>query len=171
MSKKKFTEGLESIFDSAKEEAATGTTALLRGAGLTADDKEGSTKKSSSRKSFTTDLDSLLQEALQEVIDEQMPQASSDTKAQVFHQQTHRRKPLSGLDILIRKTVESSTLEFEDSPTPTKRITVAFEKKKLDKLKRIARLEKAYLKDILGELVAEYIKKYETKKGKLGNED
>jgi hypothetical protein len=56
---------------------------------------------------------------------------------------------------------------IEDRSLNTKRLTVTFDKKKLEKLKKIARLEKSYLKDILGEIVAEYIKKYELSKGQL----
>lgn len=86
------------------------------------------------------------------------------TKAQVFHQQAHRRRPMGGLDMLIRRTVEKGAIE-EDIKTGTKRLTVSFDKEKLSKLKKIARIEKAYLKDILGEIVAEYIKRYEAQKG------
>lgn len=136
------------------------------------DEKDGKAPKSrkrSSRKNFTTDLDSLLEEALQESFDEQMEaSAPAGTKAKSFHQQTHRKRPLSGLDRLIRRTVEGGEMRVEEQPAlGRKRLTVTFEKKKVEKLKKIARLEKAYLKDILGDLVANFIRDYEAKKGKL----
>ena len=172
MSKKKFTDGLESLFskDNVKE-SGQGTTFLE---GSNPDEmKPGGGKttvsKSSSRKNFTTDLDSLLQEAMQESFEEQIQEkeaAASATKAQPFHQQAHRRKPLGGLDMLIRRTVERGAVE-EDQVTGTRRLTVSFDKEKLNKLKIIARMEKAYLKDILGDIVEEYIKRYENQKGNV----
>lgn len=135
-------------------------------------------KRPVSRKTFTTDLDSLLEEALQETFEEQLQQqrdpqqampasaGSPSSKAQVFHQQAHRRRPMGGLDMLIRRTVERGVVE-EDQLTGTRRLTVTFDKEKLNKLKTIARIEKAYLKDILGDIVAEYIRRYETQKGDL----
>ncbi|MCF8246111.1 MAG: hypothetical protein K9J37_15415 [Saprospiraceae bacterium] len=172
MSKKKFTDGLESLFskDNVKE-SGQGTTFLE---GINSDEmKPGVGKstvtKSSSRKNFTTDLDSLLQEAMQESFDEQIKEketAANTPKAQPFHQQAHRRKPLSGLDMLIRRTVERGDVE-EDQVSGTRRLTVSFDKAKLNKLKIIARMEKAYLKDILGDIVEEYIRRYENKKGSV----
>lgn len=170
MSKKKFTDGLESLFSiDHNKESGQGTTFLE---GSNPDEmKPGTGKpgasKSTSRKNFTTDLDSLLQEAMQESFEEQIQEkeaATSANKAQPFHQQTHRRKPLSGLDMLIRRTVERGDVE-EDQVTGTRRLTVSFDKAKLNKLKVIARMEKAYLKDILGDIVEEYIRRYEKQKG------
>ncbi|MEY3052065.1 MAG: hypothetical protein RLY31_1850 [Bacteroidota bacterium] len=108
---------------------------------------------------------------MQETFEERMQQKGQsakpgDTKGmppakspQVFHQQTHRRRPGGGLDVLIRRTVEMGAVEEDASGT--KRLTVSFDKEKLNKLKIIARLEKAYLKDILGEIIDEYISRYE----------
>jgi hypothetical protein len=42
---------------------------------------------------------------------------------------------------------------------------VAVDKTKLDKLKTIARLENAYMKDILVQLIDEYIREYTKEKG------
>ena len=167
MSKKKFTDGLESLFTTDHNKESGEGTAFLEGAVAAEEQDRGRSgaRRSSSRKNFTTDLDSLLEAAMQESFEEQIQtNDTGNTKAQVFHQQTHRRRPMGGLDMLIRRTVERSTVE-EDKATGTKRLTVTFDKTKLTKLKKIARIEKAYLKDILGEIVAEYIKKYESQKG------
>ncbi len=168
MSKKRFTDGLESLFSSDPKDVSGKGTAFLRDP--SPEEKEGTqsvAKRPASRKNFTTDLDSLLEEALQETFQEQMDaREKTDNKAQVFHQQTHRRRPNMGLDMLIRRTVESGSVEM-DEDTGKKRLTVSFDKEKLVKLKKIARIEKAYLKDILGDIVAEYIKKYEANKGDL----
>ena len=170
MSKKKFTDGLESLFSiDQNKESGQGTT-FLEGANpneMKPSVSKPAVAKSSSRKNFTTDLDSLLQEAMQESFEEQIQEKEASTnKAQPFHQQAHRRKPLSGLDMLIRRTVERGDVE-EDQVTGTRRLTVSFDKAKLNKLKIIARMEKAYLKDILGDIVEEYIRRYENQKGNV----
>lgn len=173
MSKKKFTDGLESLFsvDTSKEVGQKGTAFL----NPDKEKKGGSSatvvkkRRSSSRKTFTTDLDSLLEEALQESFEERMSQKEGSSKSkttQEEHHQNLQRRPSSGLDMLIRRTIESGTVEA-DRKTGKKRLTVTFDKEKIQKLKKIARLEKAYLKDILGKLVEEYITDYESEKGNI----
>jgi hypothetical protein len=176
LSKKKFTDGLESLFSTDhNRESGQGTT-FLEGANPT-ELRPGAGRpnvvKPSHRKNFTTDLDSLLQEAMQESFEEQLQERETAaatgsgvaaTKAQPFHQHVQRRKPLGGLDMLIRRTVEQGAVA-EDPLTGTRRLTVTFDKEKLNKLKIIARMEKAYLKDILGDIVEEYIRRYENQKG------
>ena len=170
VSKKKFRDGLESLFSiDHNKESGQGTTFLE---GVNPDEmRPGAGRpaaaKPSHRKNFTTDLDSLLQEAMQESFEEQIQERETTqaaSKAQPFHQQAHRRKPLGGLDMLIRRTVERGAVE-EDQITGTRRLTVTFDKERLNKLKIIARMEKAYLKDILGDIVEEYIRRYESQKG------
>jgi hypothetical protein len=70
---------------------------------------------------------------------------------------------MSGLDALIRQTVEPNREEIKRAAVPKekKRVTFVFDKKKLLKLKKIAKLEKAYLKDIIGGLISEYLDEYD----------
>lgn len=164
MSKKKFTDGLESLFGNTSEENFGSAGLLL--------DEEPKTKttarrRGNSRKNFTTDLDSLLEDALKETIIEQKQQAGKhlENKSKSIQNIQRNRKPLSGLDALIRRTVEGSTIEISNDAK--KRVTFVFEKQKLEKLKRIARIEKAYLKDILSQIVSEYIHEYEGQKGNI----
>ena len=171
MSKKKFTDGLESLFssDSNAEVGRRGTSFLNPSAGEAASG-EKKKQRSSSRKNFTTDLDTLLEEALQESFEEQMAkreqEKAADKAASEGHHLNQQRRPASGLDMLIRRTVETGQVE-EDRKKGKKRLTVTFDKEKIQKLKKIARLEKAYLKDILGKLVEEYIDEYEKEKGNI----
>ncbi len=177
MSKKKFKKGLERVFtpEPAAVESGEGTafleTPFVPGKKKDAADEE-KPRRSSSRKNFTTDLDSLLKEALQESFEEQMElrqKTQSASKAKAFHKKAATQRPMTGLDQLIRRTIENSDMQVtEEKPgSGKKRLVVTFEKEKVDKLKKIARLEKAYLKEILNDLVANFIKEYESKKGPL----
>ena len=170
MSKKRFTDGLESIFGDVHEE--TFDRGLL--VEKSKSDNQSTTspavkKRSSSRKNFTTDLDSLFDGTLSDTIDEKLKEKSSKkhlkSKSKSIEHIERIKKPLSGLDALIRQTIETGSLHYESDAK--RRISFTCEKAKLDKLKRIARLEKSYLKDILGDIVASFIQEYESKKGQM----
>lgn len=171
MSKKRFTDGLESIFGEVHEETFDrGLLVEKKKAKAVAQAKSSTStvaKKRSSRKNFTTDLDSLFDgSGLSEVVEEKVaPRKKLKGKTKSMEHAQRVRKPLSGLDALIRQTIETGSLSYD--PTAKKRISFTCEKAKLDKLKRIARQEKAYLKDILGDIVASFINEYETKKGQM----
>ena len=168
MSKKKFTDGLESLFSTDTKDDVSGKgTEFLRkpseeGDAVTVKAK----RKTSSRKNFTTDLDSLLEQALQESFEEKMAQREKEKVTEKTKYQNQARRPMTGLDVLIRRTIESGEVE-ENRREGKKRLTVTFDKSKIAKLKKIARIEKAYLKDILGDLVEEYINRYEQEKGTI----
>lgn len=164
MAKKRFTDGLESIFDDAtdsfKEERV-----VLVDAKPKKPEKVKRTRARGSSKDFTADLDSLLEEALRESSDRSSgtggssaAEASRPKKA--ARQTPPQRQALSGLDALIRKTIQVKVKE-EDRRSPTKRVTLSVDKEKLERLKRIARVENAYLKDILSRIISEYLRKYE----------
>ena len=116
------------------------------------------TKRSS--KNFTSDLDSLFDEVLNDAMEE--PRSAAQTATN-----TKRRslEPLSGLDALIRRTTDEDPMEAIAEETALKRrVTLVFERSKIDKLKAIARKERTYLKDIVNELVSEFIQDYEKSK-------
>lgn len=164
MSKKRFTSGLESIFDDAAEAILTESVALVDNVPLSAQPVKR-VKARGSSKDFSSDLDSLLEEALRDDSEETARSGAGSSAPG----KKNATKPLSpraqsGLDALIRQTIQFSIEEQEDSPA-IKRVTFTVDKNKLDKLKMIARVEKAYLKDILSKIVAEYIREYEQQKG------
>ena len=85
--------------------------------------------------------------------------SKSKTKSTEQHTESH-----SGLDALIRQTIDIQALEKEEQ-SGIKRLTVAVDRSKLEKLKTIARMENAYLKDLLVGLIDEYIEEYKQQKG------
>lgn len=124
------------------------------------------------------DLDSLFQEVMHESIEEQFElkkekekeKNKNKNKNQNQNQKTESKsKPekkkrrviprSGGIDSLIRSTVEGSMMEIE-STSNKKRVSFVFDKVKLKKLKTIAKLKKSYLKDVIDEVVAEYLSKH-----------
>ena len=163
MSKKRFTEGLESLFGEAAEDTLQESSPLLSRTGKQKKTGEESGKRSSG-KDFSSDLQAFLENAFEESVEEQLEQRKQKRtpisgSAQV---KKRHRKPLSGLDALIRSTVEPDSFHLDQKST--KRITLTFDPDKLEKLKAIARRERTYLRDIIDEIVAEYLNEYEAKK-------
>ena len=72
---------------------------------------------------------------------------------------TRKPPPKSGLDSLIRQTVESSKVSVDYGAR--KRVTFLFEPEKLNKLKKLARQENKYLKDILSQIVSAYLDEHD----------
>lgn len=156
MSKKKFKAGLENLFHEAEEALHVETVALVDMAHPVAQ-KVSRIKARGTSKDFTSDLDSLLEEALQDSLDA----VASSSPAREAPATSSVRKPLSGIDALIRKTIEIKFTDDDSETSTTKRVTFTVDKSKLEKLKYIARTERAYLKDILSRMISQYIQEYE----------
>lgn len=171
MSKKKFTTGLESLFGDPSEKAFQQDSALMdveekstrRTAKKRDVDKDASSAKRSS-KDFTSDLETLFEQAISETIEEKLEQ-ENQKKAIKKRARKLRSRPLSGLDALIRRTGD---MDYVEVNVPTKkRVTFVFDKKKLEQLKQIAKSKKLYLKDIIGDVMSNFIEKYETEGGEI----
>ena len=119
--------------------------------------------KKRSAKNFTSDLDSLFEDALRDTLQEKAQKIVKDD-GKTSPARKRKVPALFGLDALIRRTVEGSIEEVDRK----KRVTFIFDKMRLAKLKKIARKEKSYLKDIIGEVMSEYIKEYEAEYGPVG---
>ena len=177
MSKKTLKDGLESLFGkpaaSVEEETAfMGDNVLPEGkkSKKTSQRKASDNRsRSGSSKSFTADLESLFQTVVKESVVEEKKKAARQKKRTLGTSHTDTgnlekgRRPMSGLDALIRTTVDPNKKEIQRAVVPKekKRVTFVFDKKKLLKLKTIAKLEKAYLKDIIGGLISEYLEEYD----------
>ncbi|MCB0530766.1 MAG: hypothetical protein H6574_11060 [Lewinellaceae bacterium] len=156
MSKKKFAEGLDELFNDLPADTHTwghATDAPVR------ERKTGS-------KNFMDDLDELFHDALVDSPDnlQESEQPAASTPRTKSKSTGSFRSPMSGLDTLIRQTVDVRELT-EDEQSGKKRLTVAIDREKLLKIKTIARLENAYLKDLMVQLIDEYIREYTTEKG------
>lgn len=161
MSRKKFIESVASLFGEDDSAILSEDSVLISS---TSSEKKRSDAKSrpSHSKDFSSDLESFLEEAFEASFEDQMQQSESKQPEVDSHIKKRRSRPLSGLDSLIRSTVEPSQIEIQD--TPTRRVTLLFDKRKLEQLKTIARLERTYLKDIVDEIVEDFLESYEKKK-------
>lgn len=165
MSKKKFTEGLESLFDEVAEEMVT----FVESSAPKGPQKVKRVRSKGSGKDFTADLDTLLEEALGS---DKLEESREETTATSIQRNPANksgskvRKPLSGLDALIRKTIEVNMTDDHGERKATKRVTFAVDKKKLEKLKAIARRQNAYLKDVITQIISDYIREIEEEKSK-----
>ncbi len=156
MSKKRFSEGLDDLFKDAAAEQGYREVRVPP------------TERKGTHKNFLFGLDALLQEALEESLekyesnqpDSTTPSARGKSAApEAFHS-----KHLTGLDSLIRQTIDVQEINTDEA-TGKRRLSVAVDKSKVEKLKTIARLENSYLKDLLVTLIDGYINEYTQRKG------
>lgn len=156
MSKKRFSAGLDDLFSDAYATAMTGQSAVEKAA--------PAGRRSVVHKNFLSGLDALLQEAL----DESLEKYTSDTAGSASSSGKSKSQPQprveGGLDALIRQTMNIQELSA-DEVTGKRRLTVSVDRTKLEQLKAIAKLENAYLKDLLIGVLDEYIKSYTQDKG------
>ncbi len=166
MSKKRFSSGLDDLFNDSYsyEELAIAENKDTKAEQVLYRPME----RKAHAKNFVSDLDSLLQEAMDESVEKmearQQTNVYSSGKSKSAAGIASSRGPLSGLDALIRQTIDVKEMTT-DEITGKKRLTVAVDKPQLDKLKTIARMENSFLKDILVQLIDEYIQEYSNHKG------
>ncbi len=160
MGRKKLVEDFGTLFGDDDAGILSEDSVLLSGKKRSAAPKRHEPKgRVSHGKNFASDLESFLEETFEESFEThlQAEQNAAEVEAQI---KKRSRRPPGGLDALIRSTVEPSSIEMHE--LPTRRVTLVFDKNKLDKLKTIARVERTYLKDIIDDIVEDFLRTYET---------
>lgn len=159
MSKKKFKAGLESLFgDTGGEDQLPGIRPLLVEEEQAKEGRKtarGKRPKRRSSKNFTSDLEDLFHSALDREYEEKIdksPATRRDTSVK-----KRRERPVIGIDALIRRTSAESRNDVSVSTPLKKRVTFTLEKKKIEQLKSIAKSKKAYLKDIVDDIISDYL--------------
>jgi hypothetical protein len=143
LAKKRFTEGLDSLFGGTngppKESLSLFPEEPTPGTAKRDDEKK-------SNKGFASQLDAFLAEAFEN--EDNVDQKDSSTPK--------KGKRLAGLDLLIRQTTDAPP---KNRPTLSekRRLTLAFDKQQLSKLKEIAEREGVYLKDLINQLIERYL--------------
>ncbi len=149
MSKKRFSDGFDSLFtddDFFKEEVVEEKVQPT-----TTKRKVGVSGKSGASKKFAAGLESLLSEAFEEEVSDQLSGKKGKTPS------PKQRKSFGGLDTLIKSTIDPK--KIRKSNKDDRRLTIMIETEKVEKLKKIAKLEKTYLKYIIRDIVTEYLEK------------
>lgn len=159
MSKKKFKAGLESLFgDTGMHDQLPGIRPLLV--------EEEAAKESAARpkrpkkrssKNFTSDLEDLFHNALDKEYKEKTEKSPAVRSRRDTKIKKRSERPVIGIDALIRRTSMENKDEVVISSPLKKRVTLTLEKRKVEQLKSIAKSKKAYLKDIVDEIISEYL--------------
>lgn len=158
MSKKKFKAGLESLFgDTGADDQLPGIRPLLveEEARESRDTTRRKRPKKRSSKNFTSDLEGLFHSTLDEY--KEPTQQSARTSRRDTKVKKRSQRPVIGIDALIRRTSMENREDFAISSPLKKRVTFSLEKKKIEKLKSIAKSKKAYLKDIVDDIISQYL--------------
>ena len=168
MAKKRFTDDLFGLFEDPEPFFPGDDQAPTSGAdaGAVAENEEkvevevpvrtaGAKKKLSSKK-FTADLDAFLTRDRERATAPAGAGNSSSGKRPV----APRRRRKSGLDLLIRSTVskEEQAERTKKTAPDTKRVTLIFNKTHIATLKEQAKDRGMYLKDVVQEMVSDYLK-------------
>ena len=141
LSKKRFTQGFDLFFGG--DEPAKETLVVEEVEIKTTVKKE---KASPSNKKFVDGLESLFMEVLEE-----------ESKVKSTPKKAKKNKSYTGLDQLIRSTIDVS--QMSKSERETKRLTILLEIEKIEALRKIAKDEKKRLKNVIREIVAEYLER------------
>lgn len=154
MGKKKFIAGLESVFNNTEDESVEHYDAH-EGAEMVETEVAAVVKPKRTGKNFTTDIGNAMQDSF--VTNEENYLNAEDQIS--FSQASKKitRKPLSGLDALLRRTIESSDLDIETK----RRVVLILESGKFEKLKEIAKSESLILREIIERSVNLFIEDYE----------
>jgi hypothetical protein len=160
MSKKKFTDGLESLFTVSDDEMVDhySNGAYSEATTETVIEQVVETRPRRSGKNFTTDLGNAMQDAFVKTEDTFLAQEDNLNLSDMSKKTM--RKPLTGLDALLRRTIESSDLDNETK----RRVVLIIESGKFEKLKEIAKEESIFLKDIIEKSVSFFIDDYDRRK-------
>jgi hypothetical protein len=166
VSKKSFTDGLESLFSSSREEKALQTlarpkrkersgrnTAVAEPPGDEPARERGASR-ASHQKTFALDIEAFLEDVLNESIREELEREQPRSQQPPKSPEEH-----SGIDALIRSTLETSEMEVQSGKT--KRVTFFFDEGKVERLKAIAKQENIYMREVISRIVAEYLARYE----------
>lgn len=154
---------MESLFGDLEEEQGSGSSWLDMPEEGASDANDKERKRSSSGKDFSSDLQSFLQEAFDDSVERQLEERQQRDEAQPATPSVKKKhhRPMAGLDALIRSTVDPRPSSAFQDKRP-KRVTLSFDPEKLEKLKAIAKSQRALLRDVIDEIVADYLNRLES---------
>lgn len=143
---KKFSDNFDSLFDNEKGHEA-----------------EKDAQQGDNADSFVSGLEALLEESLQESLEEEQAADDNGSGKKPKRKITRKISPKAykGLDLLIRNTLkpnEEKARKIANRQLEAKRrITVLLEEENIEQLREIAKMEKSYIKDLVSQIVKEYL--------------
>lgn len=117
--------------------------------------KSTKARRKLSSKGFTADLDAFLSDSFER--ESTAPPTSNAPAAAPKNAPRPRRRRKTGLDLLIRSTVADEDRAKGKNTADTKRVTLIFKKDHLATLKEQAKERGMYLKDVVQEMVGQYL--------------
>ena len=117
---------------------------------------KGSAKRDEEKKTskgFASQLDAFLAEAFEAV---EVQEKQEKPSAKKGRKSVKKPRRLTGLDLLIRQTTDTPPNK-RINLAEKRRLTLAFDKKQLTKLKEIAEKEGVFLKDLINQLIERYL--------------
>jgi hypothetical protein len=158
MSKKKFSDGLDSIFSDIHEEVMA-TTYVLKDNPKADTEERNSKMERKGGKNFSSNMDDVIMKSF--VTNNETQNKEEDDNSNIRYSHVKKqRTPLTGIDGLFSRSIEYGDLENDSK----KRIVLILENHKVDKLKSIAKKEHLFLKDIIIQSVSSYIDQYDRRK-------
>lgn len=152
MSKKRFSEGWGDLFaDTASDEQRHEEDGLLSLPDRRKTEKTKPQTSRSSGKNFSDSLDIFLQEAME---NEGETEATFEVPTNVGRRR--RRIKGGGLNSLLRNTLDQDSGELPSENT--RRLTLLVSREKLDQLKKVAKAEKVPLRDLVLDIIGDYIR-------------
>ncbi len=156
MSKKKFTDGLESVFDSSENESGSMMATVLQ---ETRQQEERIIKAArKGGKNFSSDIDDVIMNSF--VTNHTEVSNNDDYNDFHYSNKKAQRRPLNGLEALLTRTMDYGDLDNDTK----RRIVLILEQHKVTRLQEIAKEEQLFLKDIILKSVSFYIDQYDKRK-------
>ena len=170
MAKKRFTDDLFGLFEDLQPAFPEDDKGVDKGADAGAVNEEeervevevpvrtAKAKKKLSSKKFTADLDAFMSRDQERAAS--TPATGNPTKRGNQPAVLPRRRRKSGLDLLIRSTIskEEQAERSKKTVADTKRVTLIFKKNHIATLKEQAKDRGMYLKDVVQEMVSNYLR-------------
>ena len=160
MGKKKFSDGLDSIFSDIQEETMS-RTYVVENAPRENQEEQNIRVERKGGKNFSSNMDEVIMKSFVTNNENQYKEEDDNSNIRYSHVKK-QRTPLTGIDGLFSRSIEYGDLDNDTK----KRIVLILENNKVDRLKAIAKEEQLFLKDIIIKSVSSYINNHDRRKNR-----
>ena len=161
MGKKKFSDGLDSIFSDIQEETMSRTYVATDAPRENQEEQNTRVVERRGGKNFSSNMDEVIMKSFVTNNENQHKEEDDNSNIRYSHVKK-QRTPLTGIDGLFSRSIEYGDLDNDSK----KRIVLILENNKVDRLKAIAKEEQLFLKDIIIKSVSSYIDNHDRRKNR-----